>query len=396
MKKIVLLFAVLIFNINAFSQINFQKGYFINSAGIKTECLIKNIDWSNTPDQFQYKLNDSSDVLKNDIHFISEFGIYDEAKYVRHTVELAKQSTNLSNERVPKYTTKKLFLKTLIEGKAKLFLYKDAYSKKFFYSIDNETPQQLIYKRYKTNNSSIGTNNYFRQQLINNLKCDIVKKNVLENLSYNEKELSKVITAYNTCFGSTTTSFQKTRKKGALFNLNIRFGANSASYDISRRGRAIDFGNNTAFRFGIESEIIFPINKNKWALIIEPTYQSYEATSSSRVLFGSTGESSVDYKSIELSLGIRHYFFLTNKSKLFVNLAYVNDFSFDSTVNLGNDSFVFDVRSTNSFAFGAGFKHSKYSLELRYISDRNLFRNEDFAFDQSYSSLALALGYTIF
>ncbi len=394
MKKIVFLFAVLIFNINAFSQINFQKGYFINSAGIKTECLIKNAGWSNTPKQFQYKLNDSSDVLENNILFVNEFGVYDEAKYVKYTVELAAQSAVLSSSRAPEYKTTTVFLKTLIEGKATLFTYKDNDSEKFFFSIDNEIPKQLIYKKYNTTNA-IGTNNYFRQQLINNLKCEAVKKSTLENLTYSKNALSKVITTYNTCLGTTSTTFKKKREKGTLFNFNIRLGANSPSYTIETNRGNIDFENKVSLRLGVESEIIFPINRNKWALIIEPAYQSFKSTATipNSTFPEALSVASIDYKSIEFSIGIRHYFFLTQNSKLFINLGYVNDFSINSNIDVAINSF--DVRPSNSLALGAGFKYDKYSLELRYITNRKLMKNLVFV-DENYNSISLSFGYTLF
>ncbi len=41
-----------------------------------------------------------------------------------------------------------------------------------------------------------------------------------------------------------------------------------------------DFGSQVNFRIGIEAEFIRGFNKNKWAIICEPTYQSFtgEAT----------------------------------------------------------------------------------------------------------------------
>ena len=39
----------------SYSQITFEKGYFISNDGIKTECFIKNLDWRNNPTEFEYK-----------------------------------------------------------------------------------------------------------------------------------------------------------------------------------------------------------------------------------------------------------------------------------------------------------------------------------------------------
>jgi len=39
-----------------YSQINYEAGYFIDNNGKKTECLIKNVAWKNSPLNFEYKL----------------------------------------------------------------------------------------------------------------------------------------------------------------------------------------------------------------------------------------------------------------------------------------------------------------------------------------------------
>jgi len=54
-KKILFVLSVLITS-SSFSQINFEKGYFIDNLGAKTDCYIKNIDWNLNPDTFDYKL----------------------------------------------------------------------------------------------------------------------------------------------------------------------------------------------------------------------------------------------------------------------------------------------------------------------------------------------------
>ncbi len=396
MKQLLTLLFTITFTTTTFCQISFEKGYFINTVGIKTDCLIKNIDWSNTPKTFEYKLSDESKVIQNTIRFVKEFGIYGSAKYIKYTVDIAPQTVGaLSEKRAPQYLTKTVFLKTLIEGKANLYLYKDTDSKKFFYSLNKETPIQLIYKRYKADEVNIGTNNYFRQQLINTFKCDAIKKNVLENLSYNEKSLTKVITQYNTCFGESSTSFQKERKKGTLFNFNLRPGINSTSFNVDRQGGSFDFGYQTNFRFGIESEIIFPFNKNKWTFIVEPTYQSYKASREGQSPFGLLSQdSSIDYKSIELVTGLRHYFYLNQNLKLFVNASYsLFSVNLNSTVRFTRTEF--KIEPSGNFVFGGGLKYNRYSLEIRYLADKELIRNFLFI-DSTYKGASLVFGYTLF
>ena len=45
MKKLLVVFLIAFNIFNSYSQIKFEKGYFINNYNDKTDCLIKNIDW---------------------------------------------------------------------------------------------------------------------------------------------------------------------------------------------------------------------------------------------------------------------------------------------------------------------------------------------------------------
>ena len=37
------------------SQISYVRGYFIHNSGEKTVCLIRNVDWKNNPQEFDFK-----------------------------------------------------------------------------------------------------------------------------------------------------------------------------------------------------------------------------------------------------------------------------------------------------------------------------------------------------
>ena len=45
MKTQLLILLITILSFNCYSQIKYQKGYYINNDGQKTDCLIKNVDW---------------------------------------------------------------------------------------------------------------------------------------------------------------------------------------------------------------------------------------------------------------------------------------------------------------------------------------------------------------
>jgi len=87
MKSFLLVCAILFLSISCYSQIIFEKGYFIDNAGQKTECLIKNMDWRSNPTAFDYKLSESDKSKTETIASVKEFGIYTVARYKRYTVK---------------------------------------------------------------------------------------------------------------------------------------------------------------------------------------------------------------------------------------------------------------------------------------------------------------------
>ena len=157
-----------------------------------------------------------------------------------------------------------------------------------------------------------------------------------------------------------------------MFNLSIRPGFNSSSLSIQNSAsssRNTDFDNEFGFRFGIEAEFIMPFNKNKWSLIIEPTYQYFK---SEKEITNQSAKA--DYKSIEIPVGVRHYFFLNENSKIFINGSFIFDLSNDSVIDFESGTDL-EIKTRNNLAFGIGYKHNdKYGLELRYQTSREILK----------------------
>jgi len=115
--------------------------------------------------------------------------------------------------------------------------------------------------------------------------------------------------------------------------------------------------------------------------------------------------SNIDYKSIELPVSIRHYFFLNNASKLFANVSYIFDFANDSfiefTDNDGSqlDTYYFStvkISPRRNFGLGFGYKFKdRYSLEMKYHTNRNILNNYSY-WNPNYKTISLIFGYTLF
>ncbi len=75
MKKIyVIAFTFFIVSVNQ-AQILFEKGYFIDYRNIKIDCFIRNADWKNYPEKFDYKLSEDGEIKTIDLKETKEFGI---------------------------------------------------------------------------------------------------------------------------------------------------------------------------------------------------------------------------------------------------------------------------------------------------------------------------------
>ena len=405
MKKQLFILLISILSFKTYAQISFEKGYFINNDDQKTDCLIKNIDWKNNPTDFQYKLSENEAPKTADIKSVKEFGISGKSKYSRSEVNIDRSSESIddmSSIKNPIFKKEVIFLKVYVEGKATLYFYEDENLKRYFYKIDQAEIEQLIYKSYLTPENNVAKNNGYRQQLWLNLVCPGISLNNIENTDYEKNNLVDLFVKYNQCSNSSFTQFEKKQKKG-LFNLTLRPGINSSSLSIQNsmaNYRDVDFGNKTGLRFGIEAEYVMPFNKNKWALIIEPTYQYFK--SEKEIIYAQTTTTTskimvyADYKSIEIPFGVRYYSFLKPNSKLFFNASFIFDLPLSSSIYAERKQIIdLEVKSQNNLAFGMGYNYnSKYSLELRYGQSREILGSYAF-WTSEYKTVSLIFGFTI-
>ena len=395
MKKQLLVLFISAFAMHSYSQIVFEKGYYINNEGHKMEGLVKNVDWQSNPTKFDFKRTETSEKKTKTVQSVKEFGVYNISKYVRGTVNIDRSSedtNDLSLERKPLFKEETLFLKVLVDGEYTLFHYIDHHLKRYFYAKKNAPVKQLIFKSYKTKNATIGVNNTFRTQLWKDLKCATFTIIKLEGLDYKKKELTRFFVEYNNCNNHAYVNFEKKREKD-LFNLNIRGGINSSTLFIQNgavSSRDTDFGSELGWRLGVEAEFILPFHKNKWAFIVEPTYQQFSSKKETV-----NWDYDVDYKSIELPIGVRHYFFLNENSKFFMNASYIIDFSIDSTIGINSGNGL-EIKTRSNSAFGLGYKlHDSYSLEVRYQTNRDLLSSYA-VWVTDYNTVSLIFGYSFF
>ena len=398
---------------SSYAQINYENGYFINNNGNRSSVLIMNVDWRNNPSVINYKTSPNAKEQTISVKDIQEFGIGENLQYKRFTMDVDQSSDNinsLSLDRNPEFEEQTLLLKVLLEGEASLFQYTDQVKNRFFYSLNGSPVQQLVYKQYQSSNGmQRGKNNYFRQQLLNEFKCEDIHSRDVERLSYSKNALLSFFKKYNRCVGSDFVDHENTGEVKGGFNFKVKAGVDYTTFKIIKEGnfqtisRTIEFDNTLNPRFGLELEYILPFNKNKWGVFVEPSYQQLEVEKDYVYYkelpnYGTTAHFST--KMIALPLGFRHYLFLSDNSKLYLNGAYVLKFFFD---NQGKSDEFYEnedvefVKRKHNLEFGAGYTlNNKYSLEVKYGTGHDFFAGQSKWNVDKSNVISIMLGYTIF
>ncbi|SHK65354.1 porin family protein [Chryseobacterium polytrichastri] len=398
------------------AQVKFEKGYIITNDGEKKEVLIKNIDWINSPNEFTYKINENSKETIATATNVKEFAVYNYNKYVVYNGPMDYSSEDislLSYQSEPEFKESTIFLKEITSGNKNLYSYKGNNMTRYFYSetIKDSDIKPLTYKKYYLagNNMKIATNEQYISELKKLFSDDPKIQSSISTAKYTVSNLKKLFIAYNgksldivTLDNTVLSDKNKTK-----FNLSIRPGVNFYSkVDVQNMLGTQSFESRTNFRIGIEAEVVLPFNRNKWAVLFEPTYSFYSngkiSQSASDKLYNISMDS---YSFINLPIGIRHYMFLNEKSKFFIN-AQLNVLRLKSgkakSIDLDYNGSVFDnprlasSQVGKSFSIGAGYTYNnKYTVELQYNTSNEIIENSlSRSAKISYSSIIL--GYNIF
>lgn len=413
MKKQLLTFFIIFSSLNSFSQVNFEKGFFIDETNNKVECLIKNYDWVSTPSEIEYKISDVAAVETRNFNNMNSFQVYNTSHYYKKAKINIDKNTKMSGFS-PKIET--TILKVIVEGEASLY----STSGMFFYQLKNQDIKQLLYKKYVDNNSRMKEDVSFRNELYNNLKCG---DNLVEirKVDYKKRDLINFFNAYNSCKSSESKIFSDAATK-FTFDLNVIAGVSSNKssfkrpfakatgpvdgvYGTSLREQT-ETKNAMGFALGFEVEAVLPFNKKKWSIFIAPNYQQFDYDIKEKLVNIGSGDGygdlsiSAKYSYVELPIGLRHYFNLNEKSKLYLDAAFCYVFLMNSDeseffVSRFGAEFTPPKRpetskTTSTTRIGLGYKFkNKYAIGLNYFSDKEISNSE-------VKSFSLIASYTIF
>jgi hypothetical protein len=387
-------FTLLLCFILGFSQIKFESGYYVNSQGQKVNGFIKNMDWANNPTSIEFKSSLEGETQTKSIHEMKEFGILNKFKYIKFVLEMDRSSdelANLSHQRNPEFKKETVFLKILVEGKSSLYIYKENQFTRFFFQNENEEITALINKRYFAEVNKVATNEGFKNQLRAKVNCNATDAKIT-SLRYNQNSLIKYFKDYNSCRNAEIIDYSEIDTK-SKFNLYAKAGLSFASLDIENsilNNSYSEFDNKTVLKFGVEFEYLLPFHKNKWALFFSPTYKAYKSEGINML---GDKKSSVEYNSIELPLGVRHYFILNKTSKIFVHGGILWDMNLSGELQYHNYADKLDINSSNNFMFGLGYNfNSKITAEFNIFTARRILSDYGY-WSSHYNNLEFKIGY---
>lgn len=390
MKKLYT-FVLLFVSLFSYSQINFEKGYIIGNEGSKKEILIKNIAWKNNPTEIEVKNSLESKSEKFEITAIKEFSINNSYKFMRFTTNIdfsSKSASDLSENPNPEWKSQTVLLKILVEGELNLYQYENGNLVRYFISSGNhESAEQLVYRQYNDVSTQIKTDYSFRNQLYTVMKSANFTATDFRKINYKKEDLTAIFLKYNQSKAATFTDHTKKQNKSSL-NLKAVVGANMTSVDFQSvsNSATFEFDTKATLKVGLELETILPFNNNKWSLFLQPNYQTFKSEGKRL-----TVKTEIDYKFIEIPIGVRHSFFLSDKSKLSLDAGYSVSFAINSYLKYGTSETALK-KSSNYFA-GIGFDYGSYGIEVRYGFDRGLTKNA--AFFGDHKTIGIALKYKL-
>ncbi len=385
-NRITILFALLTLNfMSIISQTSYDKGYFISTEGIKTECLIENKEWEICPIELSYKVTEQGDQQRIKTSKLKEFEIFGSSKYISRVVEIDKsrsEISELSPSKNPVWLTEKLFLKVLVEGKASLYMYNEYNLTRFFYSVNDTSINQLVYKQYQSINENgtmlVATNNNFRQQLYVEVNIPDYSADYMTKIAYEQHELKRYFTKYNAQFNTNQKVIVKEKIKKDFLKIRVTAGLNQRTVVVKNLDHRIgdyDFGNFISPTVGAELEFSVPFTNNKWSVLFHPSYNFpiESVVEQKRYYDDKPFINEFNYQSFEVPFGIRYRYFINTKMSLYANGFVSNRMlrNYKSTIKI--EHLNLDVfESANRYSAGLGLEYEKLSMELRGYENRNL------------------------
>jgi hypothetical protein len=395
MRSFITTILAITLSFSSFSQNLFVRGYYIDNHGRKSEGLIYDKRWNNYPLKIQFKTSGSENAIVLGIDSVSEFGIGNELRYVRKTVNIDRSGVllnDLDSIREPVFTSEKLFVRLLVSGKHRLYDYRSKNQEKYFIESDTFPITQLIYKKFLTDDLVVGTNRDYQKQLWKYMNCPSVNMQELSQLNYFRKELVSVVMRFNECDKVEAVNLSRPAPYDKFF-LTIKGGAGYSDFGVYGLGNYdydIDFGYLLTPHLGIEAEYLLPFSTRKWGLTAEIGLLNYKSAGKERD-FSAT----IDYTSLEVPVGIRYHTYPGRKAELFFSAYYFVNHPLRLEIDY-NINIEMIMKSNNNLGLGMGFRYNKrISAECRVMWARHMPGKADSWYSE-FRDFSFLIGYTLF
>lgn len=369
------------------AQEKFKEGYIVNNRHEKIPCLIRNSGDEESTQYFEYRLMGSKTTQRIELSTVEEFGIEGEFKCIRALISIDMSPDRIKSikDTVPQWEKGHAFLHVLFEGElASLYSYNDHGTPLFFFSLEDSDIVPLVYKRYQVETSpniiqQILYNNMFRDQLDFYLACN--GKKSTDRIGYSKKQLVRYFEEFHKCRNSSYTLYRSAQTRKGILLLKPGIGVGSMALDIQNTIDAapkIRFDKESSIGFGIGAEYIFPFNRYKWAFFAEANYLTYKT---GNITVGNEKNPpmysgyAIDYRSVELPVGINYYMNLDRNNRLFVKAAFVPYIIRSGSHIDFSDSYREEFSASSHTMFGIGYNYRSLGMEFDYYTPTNVTQN---------------------
>lgn len=390
-RSLLFLFTLFLFQFSQ-AQNSYMTGYVISLDSTRIDGLIRNLDWKNNPGSIKFKETSDSDPVTFSPGEILEFGL-DDVRYGAYTVEIDRTPENhqlINSIRDPDNERLSLFLKYVVNAPVSLLQYRESRMDRYFYLTDGSNePQQLIYKKYYTDSRNVAENNYYQQQLLNNVNCGGTTLEDLERVPYSERGLVKYFIRYNSCqYGLKEVESEKNRLQ---VQMAIRGGMSFLKMTVwnYETNEYLDFPVVSSPLVGFEGEVFSNFNRGKWSIILGGSFHQF-----SKKITYEDNDYEVGYPSLEWTLGYRYYMHFSPKLSAYLNAMIVIDSPLDPSFTKNSEDLV-EIQSRHFYGLGAGFQFNrKFKLDFRVSLEHGILADEKLYFSD-YSGLAVTASYVL-
>ena len=418
MKKYFFTSLMFLFSYVLLAQSNFEKGYYIDIQGVRTEGYFKLVNFAEINKsnfsglEFKTSLDQATVTLQN--YNIREFGLGSELKMVKYNVDLEVINLykEIDTQKEVVYNKSTVFLNVILDGKASLYAYEfDNYTKYFIKNTNDIVPVQLVYKKYIVDGTYQKENNDFREQLYKSIKCENQELKDFLNIKYDKNSLLSFFENYSKCQNSDYVIYTEKFKKSVKINFTAFLGGYLSSFNMSSVSPETEASSDLTFGIGAEAEMLFP--SEKWSLFVSVDYNYLNTEITAEGQLSQLNKTRVkdiysyDSGFIDFVLGGRWYQSLNTSSKIFlgaglgVNSPFGNIFqkrvlTVATTPDfIFTEGFIYSVDASIYLDLQAGYQFSNhYGINLIYDTKKTSFLAGGEEKYSNFSRFGLNLRYT--